>query len=311
MISILSSASQFGAALRVVARGLMARNEPEPPLETPRRKPAVERTGVLANAASVERYLRATEGANIAAFQGNGAPLPPLFPTTWETERCLELFAGLDRPLPLGGVVHLESEILCLRPIRRDDAVRCRVELERAERVSRGLRLTVTARNWTATGQLCSQSTALFLARTRAPQEPRTDAPARPEAEGPRAWEPLASWVLGGGAGRRFARASGDYNPIHLWGWAARPFGFKRPILHGFCTAAMVAHALVAGPLRGDSTALRRLRIAFRAPLPLPAHARLWVGESAGQRWFRVTDDRADTIFAQGNWAGTVRTGSS
>jgi acyl dehydratase len=113
--------------------------------------------------------------------------------------------------------------------------------------------------------------------------------------------------MLGGGAGRRYARASGDYNPIHLWGWTARPFGFKRPILHGFCTAAMAAHALVEGPLGGDPTALRRMRIAFRAPLPLPAHARLWVGEADGHRWFRVTDDPGDTLFAQGTWSGTVR----
>ena len=223
--------------MRLAARGFLARNEPEPPLETPRRKPSLERSEVLSNVAGVERYLRATEGASIAALTGEGAPLPPLFPTTWETARSLELFAGLDRPLPLGGVVHLESEILCLRPIRPGDAVRCRVELERAERVSKGLRLTVTARNWTGTGQLCSQSTAIFLARSKTPApegaEPRRD------LEGPDEWRPLASWMLGAGAGRRFARASGDYNPIHLWGWTARPFGFSRPILHGFCTAAM------------------------------------------------------------------------
>jgi len=35
------------------------------------------------------------------------------------------------------------------------------------------------------------------------------------------------------------------------------------------------------------------------------------VGEAAGQRWFRVTDDRGDTLFAQGTWAGTVRTDPS
>ena len=297
------------SALRLAARGLMAGDGSEPPLEAPRRKAAVERTGVFADTASVERYLRATEGAEIAALRGDGAPLPPLFPTIWETERCLELFAGLDRPLPPGGVVHLESEILCLRPIRRNDTVRCRVELERVERVTRGLRLTVAARDWTATGQLCSQSTAVFLARTRAPQAPGADGEPRRHAaaDGSQSWEPLASWVLDRGAGRRFARASGDYNPIHLWGWTARPFGFKRPILHGFCTAAMAAHALVDGPLGGDPTALRRLRIAFRAPLPLPAHARLWVREAEGQRWFRVTDDAGDTLFAQGSWAGDVR----
>jgi acyl dehydratase len=300
--------SQLGAALRLTARGFMARNEPEPPLETPRRKPSAERTGAFAERASVERYLNATEGSGIQALHGDDAPLPPLFPTTWETAQCLELFAGLDRPLPLGGVVHVESEILCLRPIRHGDAVRCRVELERAERVSKGIRLTVTARNWTGTGQLCSQSTAVFLARSRTSQEPRATEEPRPPAPEPALWEPLASWVLSGGAGRRFARASGDYNPIHLWSWTARPFGFRRPILHGLCTAAMTAHALVEGPLRGDPTALRRLGIAFRSPLPLPGHARLWVGEDDGQRCFRITDDSGDTLYAQGTWAGAPRT---
>jgi acyl dehydratase len=297
--------SNMGAALRLVARGFMARGEPEPPLEAPRRKPSAERKGVFATPAAVERYLGATEGGGIRALQGDRAPLPPLFPTTWETAQCLELLAGLDRPLPLGGVVHVESEILCLRPIRQGDAVRCRVELDRAERVSKGIRLTVTARNWTGTGQLCSQSTAIFLARSRTPHE-AAEEPRRPPPPDSAVWEPLASWVLAGGSGRRFARASGDYNPIHLWSWTARPFGFRRPILHGLCTAAMTAHALVDGPLRGDPLALRRLRIAFRAPLPLPGHARLWTGEDAGLRLFRVTDDAGDTLYAHGTWAGAA-----
>jgi len=298
--------SQLGAALRLAARGLMGRAEPDEVLDTPRRKPSVEH-GVDTAEAAVERYLRATAGQGIAALRGEGAPLPPLFPTTWETVRCLELFAGLDTPLPAGAVVHLESEVLCLRPIRRGDVVRCRVEMERAERVRKGIRLTVTARNWTGTGQLCSQSTAVFLARSRAPREAGAGAPLREITHEPATWAPLADWTLGGGAGRRYARASGDYNPIHLWGWTARPFGFRRPILHGFCTAALVAHALVEGPLGGDPAALRRLHIVFRAPLPLPAHPRLWLGEEGGQHWFRVTSDTGDTVHAQGTWSGAIR----
>ena len=294
----------LAAALRLAARGFLARNEPEPPLETPRRKPSLERTESISNPAAVERYLRATEGAEIAALGGEGAPLPPLFPTTWETARSLELFAGLDRPLPLGGVVHLESEILCLRPIRQGDAVRCRVELERAERVSKGLRLTVTARNWTGTGQLCTQSTAIFLARGKTTVPHAADEPRR-EPDGPAEWEPLASWMLGPGAGRRYARASGDYNPIHLWGWTARPFGFRRPILHGFCTAAMVAHALVERRFRGDPAALRRLAVAFRAPLLLPARVRLVAGELDGRHAFRVVSEDGTRTHAEGDFTGT------
>ena len=37
-------------------------------------------------------------------------------------------------------------------------------------------------------------------------------------------------WRLPADQGRRYAAVSGDYNPIHLYGWAARPFGFKQPI---------------------------------------------------------------------------------
>ncbi|HEX8431681.1 MAG TPA: hypothetical protein VF625_10345, partial [Longimicrobium sp.] len=95
----MSTLTHLGAALRLAARGAMARKQPEPPLETPRRKPSVEHGGITTDARSVERYLRATEGTGIARLRGEDAPLPPLYPSTWETAQCLELFAGLDRPL--------------------------------------------------------------------------------------------------------------------------------------------------------------------------------------------------------------------
>ena len=101
-----------------------------------------------------------------------------------------------------------------------------------------------------------------------------------------------------------WASVSGDWNPIHLWSWTARPFGFRRPILHGFCTEAMVAHALIRHRLGGDPAALRRLRIAFRAPLPLPASVRLLTGEGIGSRWFRVAELDGEKVFAEGTWAG-------
>jgi acyl dehydratase len=190
--------------------------------------------------------------------------------------------------------------------------VRCRVELERAERVRRGIRLTVVARDWTPGGQLCSQSTVVLLAKTRAPAadaEPHAPRPSTrdegdPRAEPPAAWEPVTEWRLGGDAGRRYAAVSGDYNPIHLWSWTARPFGFRRPILHGYCAQAMVAHALIEHRLGGDPAALRRLRIAFRAPLLLPGRARLLVGDRLGQRWFRVVGEDDEKVFAEGTFAG-------
>jgi len=302
---------QIGSMLRLVARGVVSRGGGEPLPDVPRRKPAIERTIRGVDPRLHERYLRATLGEGIARLRGEGAVLSPVFPATWETAQSLELLAGLDRPLPAGGVVHVEGELVSLRPIAPDEQLRCRVELERAERVRKGIRLTLSARNWTASGQLCTQSTAVFLARTRgegeAPaHEPRTTGrdEGDPRGEPPSRWDEVVRWRLRGDAGRRYAAVSGDWNPIHLWSWTARPFGFRRPILHGFATEAMVAHALIEHRLGGDPAALRRLRIAFRAPLPLPSSARLLVGDGIGVRWFRVTDDAGEKIFAEGTWAG-------
>ena len=299
--------------LRLVARGIAARGRVELPPDVPKRKPSVERDGITVDGRRIERYLKATDGERIERMRGAEAVLPPVFPATWETAQTLELLSALDNPLPPGGVVHLESELLSLRPLSPDDHVRCRVELEKAERVKRGIRLTVAARNWTPAGQLCTQSTAVFLAKASAPadssvRDEGSRASGRQEgdvrAEPPSAWEPVTEWRLRGDAGRRYASVSGDWNPIHLWSWTARPFGFRRPILHGFCTEAMVAHALIEHRFGGDPAALRRLRIAFRAPLLLPGRARLLVGERLGQRWFRVVGDDDARVHAEGTYAG-------
>lgn len=299
----------LASMLRLVARGIASRRGGEVVPEVPRRKPAVERLHPGVDPALHARYLRATAGEGIEALAGR--TLSPVFPATWETAQTLELLSSLDQPLPAGGVVHVEGELVHLRPLALDDHVRCRVELERAERVRKGIRLTVSARTWTAGGQLCTQSTAVFLARTRNRDDDARDASPRstmrdegdPRGEPPSRWDEVARWSLRGDAGRRYAAVSGDWNPIHLWSVTARPFGFRRPILHGFCTQAMVAHALIQHRLGGDAAALRRLRIAFRAPLPLPGFARLLVGEGIGVRWFRVAGDE-DVVYAEGTWAG-------
>lgn len=296
------AASHFRILARLALRGLRSRGEVQAPPAAPRRRVAVERPALELHPERMAAYLRATDGERIAAFRGPDAVVPPVYPATWEVVATLELLAQMDVPLPLGGAIHLESELLPVRPLRPGDRVRSRVEMERVEATPRGLRLTIAGRSWNGSGQLCSEGTALFLLRSRDPsgrKPPREEAP--PPGEG---WEELARWSLRSGAGRRYARASGDYNPIHLWGLTARPFGFRRPILHGFCTEAMVAHALIERRFGGDPAALRRLRIAFRAPVLLPARLRLLVraGEGAGGA-FRVVGDGERTL-AEGEFAG-------
>jgi acyl dehydratase len=295
-----SAAAHLRTLARLAARSLGSRGEAPPPFTAPRRRVAVEWRGEL-RAEWVAAYLRATDGERIPAFRGEGAVAPPTYCATWEATSALDLLAQTEIPLSLGGVIHLESEIFPLRPHRLGERVRARMELERAEATPRGVRLTVKSRSWNGAEQLCSEGSSLFLVRAPDSGGPR---PPREAAEEEPGWEELTRWALPGGAGRRYARASGDYNPIHLWGWTARPFGFRRPILHGFCTRALVAHALIERRLGGDPAALRRLRIAFRAPLLLPARVRLLLREEGGARTFRVMGEGDPSLHAEGSFVG-------
>lgn len=76
-------------------------------------------------------------------------------------------------------------------------------------------------------------------------------------------------------ASRRYARVSGDWNPIHL-GWAgARLFGYRRPIAHGMWTlACMLAQAGLDRGMAGDT-----FDAAFLAPFYLPGTADIHTDE--------------------------------
>jgi acyl dehydratase len=62
-----------------------------------------------------------------------------------------------------------------------------------------------------------------------------------------------------------YAEASGDRNPLHLDDDAARAAGFPGVIAHGMFTMGLVASAVTAWV--GDAGALRRMKVAFRAPV--------------------------------------------
>lgn len=301
--------SHILSMLRLVARGVRARGGAAA-LDTtsPRRKAACERAEIRIDPTHVQDYARATGGDAVPAFFEAHPVTPPFYCATWETAQALEMFAALETPLPLGAVVHVSTEMVWARPLPPGDPIRCRVELDRVERTPRGLKLTVLARNWMGAGQLCSQATSVFMVPTRTPKNGESPRPQRTADPPPNesGWTELARWPLPAGAGRRYARVSGDYNPIHLWPWTARPFGFRAPILHGYALAARTAHTLIAQRLRGEPAALRRMRMAFRAPLPLPSTAVLLIDEAAAEHRFRVAAPDGTTVFAEGTYGGAA-----
>jgi hypothetical protein len=74
-----------------------------------------------------------------------------------------------------------------------------------------------------------------------------------------------AVWQLPGDLGRRYARVSGDHNPIHLYPLTAKAFGFPRQIAHGMWSKARCVAAM-ANRLPGSA----RVEVEFKKPIFLP-----------------------------------------
>ena len=99
----------------------------------------------------------------------------------------------------------------------------------------------------------------------------------------------VAQWRLTPASGREFAVLTGDFNPIHWIGPAARAAGFKGCILHGFSTLARAIESLNKNVWSGDSRWLHTVDVQFTRPLVLPAKPRVYltgnqfaVGEAPG-----------------------------
>lgn len=87
----------------------------------------------------------------------------------------------------------------------------------------------------------------------------------------------IASWKLSAKAGRDFAVLTGDFNPIHWIGPAARAAGFKGTILHGFSTLARSIESLNKNVWSGDARWLKTVDVQFTRPLVLPARPKVFV----------------------------------
>ena len=303
------------AALHLVLDGMRRRGATaaQAPGGSPKRRVAVERSGVAVDPKRLQAFLKVTGGDAIPALVSDGAPLPPTVSSLWETALALELLGAAGIGMPRGGLIHLESESIPIRPMHPSDRFRSRVEMDRVEAHPRGRRLVLKSRCWNAAGQLCGENTVGLLARdaVMASRDMSVERPAGTTASlaSTAAWRTVREWSIPGNLGRRYARVSGDFNPIHLWPWSARLMGFRSPVLHGFCIEGIIAHTLVAEVLGGDPGALRRLEIAFRSPLFLPARVRLLVAESDScGRAFHLLDatNPQSRPYAEGRFVGSL-----
>lgn len=240
--------------------------------------PALEAVleGVQVDADHLRKYRR------LCGF-AEGTSLPPTYPHLTAFPMSMALMTGRGFPFRVLGAVHIHNEIRQLRPIHRAEPLDFRVWIEEPHEHSKGIAFDVGAQVRDTTGELVWSSVSTYLRRAKRPPGPGSQAHAQsaPPADGVApAPDPAVTWLLPGDLGRRYAAVSGDRNPIHLYPWTARMFGFKRQIAHGMWSAARCLAAIEA--TRGaeadrPSRAGLDFAVDFRAPVVLPSAVALAV----------------------------------
>ena len=197
--------------------------------------------------------------------------LPPLYPHVMAAPIHLGLVSHPKFPLKMMGSIHHSNHILQHKPIKVTDTLTIACAIDSKRNVDKGLEFDIRT-DITANDEIVWQSITTALIRgkfgDKDASNPRTDLSQSEEAT------PTSSWQVPAGTGRRYAKITGDYNPIHLFPATAKLFGFKRDIAHGMWTLAnatgkldmpngdrpFTIDAVFKGPMFMDSIAELRVR---------------------------------------------------
>ena len=200
--------------------------------------------------------------------------LPATYPHVLAFPLAMDLLTG---PFPLSplGLVHVANRIELLRTIRAGERLDLRVRAKDLRPHERGTQFDMVAEAAVA-GETVWRDRSTYLRREDDVPPTRKGRRAEPPA-------PSAIWRVPGDVGRRYARVSGDANPIHLHPLTARALGQPGAIAHGMWTKARCLAAL-----EGELPDAYVAEVRFKLPLRIPCTAafsydgrtfELWAGD--------------------------------
>lgn len=193
--------------------------------------------------------------------------------------RHMALMLSADFPFALVGLVHIYNRIIQHQPLTVGAELSQQCYLDNLQAHRKGWTFDIVT-EYRQHERLVWQSVSrqLFRCHQANPPEVSSDADSAIVPTG----ADTRPWAIAADTGRRYARVSGDYNPIHLYNWSARLLGFKQAIAHGMWSKARCLSALCQGPITALDCAVQ-----FEKPVFLPA-----------QVTFSVFDDKANRFHS-------------
>lgn len=226
---------------------------------------------------------RVTAYRKVCGF-ADGPILPATYPHILAFGLQMQLLTDKRFPFPLLGLIHLSNRIRIHRPLGGVSDLFVAVHAQNLKPHPKGATFDLITTVEDSLGLLWEADTRMLCRGVKL--EGETEAITQPS---PAQVSELTRWKAPADIGRRYARVSGDYNPIHLSALTAKLFGFPQAIAHGLWNKAHTLAAL------GEHLPAANIEIdvEFRKPVRLPGEVTLLASAagSSGALWLKGAGD--------------------
>lgn len=207
------------------------------------------------------------------------ATLPPAYLHVVAMPVHMQLFIAEEFPVKVLGLIHLRNTIRVLRTVDLKEPLRLLVRFDTMRLTDYGQEYDFTTR-YEQDGEVVWEEVSTMFARGNAAPKEGSKRPTIERSMHPESGVAMETLEVGDNTGWRYARVSGDFNPIHLTARTAQMFGFKQAVAHGMwslgrCLAAASAQ-LPAEKIQIDTQ--------FKLPVYIPSQAlaRTWSNGDGG-----------------------------
>lgn len=206
------------------------------------------------------------------------------------------LLSRPEHPMPMLGMVHLHNSIECSKALEYGTAYDVLVTVGDTRAIPLGLEFDVHT-EFLVGEEVHWRSVMTILCRVKGmPKTGNKPAPAEPlSAVGAQ----YAAVKVPENQGRKYAKVSNDYNPIHLYAQTAKMFGFKQAIVHGMWTAAKTL-SIVEASLGSRAS---KFDLSFKQPVFLPSGISVKHVTADGASKFEVLAERDSKVLMVGSIA--------
>ncbi|WP_460131758.1 MaoC family dehydratase [Pseudomonas sp. S1_E04] len=218
--------------------------------------------------------------------------LPATYPHILAFGLQMQLLTADVFPFPLLGLIHLSNRIRIHRPLGAVSDLTVSVHAQNLQPHAKGATFDVVTRVEDALGLLWEAESRMLCRGVKLEGQAADDTQPPPMQV-----SELTRWKAPADIGRRYARVSGDYNPIHLSALTAKAFGFPQAIAHGLWNKARTLAAL------GDHLPAANIEIdvEFKKPVRLPSEVTLHAS-AAGSSGELLLKGAGDIEHMFGKW---------